>query len=182
LRCSYASTTKELPRRILLSGFKRNELICSATHSVSLRSPSSCRGAKDEDYQLDESKLQDGDHHDMGDSITGDIGTWGRFWQKQDRGSREQSISVACEDLKDKEESISLSKVHHGLTLEAQVVKLAMSWRRWRKALATGARLEDWKLADTKIMNERSRIPGSRSDESAFDAVQREVTYFRGHK
>ncbi len=183
-------TTKELPRQgFIYSGFKRNDADSVAAHSFSVASFAFLlsRELKDEDYQLDESKLlKMAILHDMGESITGDIGTWvkvlaeGKFEEVENKAFR-----LLVRNLKDKEELISLFEEYsHGLTLEAQVVKLADVLDAMAQGLSTpGARLEDWKLADTKIMNEKIKDPRLKKlMESAFQMLfNREVTYFRGH-
>ncbi|MFH0875735.1 MAG: HD family hydrolase [archaeon] len=183
-------TTKELPRQgFIYSGFKLNDADSVAAHSFNVAAFAYllARELKLTGYDIDEVKvLKMALLHDMGESITGDIGTWvkvlaeGKFQEVEDK-----AFSLLTRNLSNNNELTGLFTEYNELkTKEAQLVKLADALDAMVQGLNTpGAKLEDWKFARKKIISEKitdkvlSEILNSATDM----LFKGKVTYFRGH-
>ncbi|MBN2367796.1 HD domain-containing protein [Candidatus Woesearchaeota archaeon] len=182
--------TKELPRQgFIYSGFKRNDVNSVAAHSFNVIAFSFLLGRelKKQGIALDVEKItRIALVHDMGEAITGDIGTWvkvlakGRFEQVENKAFR-----LLVRNLTDKEDLIDLFEEYSKLeTLESQIVKLADALDAMAQGLNTpGAKLDDWKLADKRILHGKVKDASLRKIlEDAIEMLfSHEVTYFRGH-
>ncbi|MBN2422569.1 HD family hydrolase [Candidatus Woesearchaeota archaeon] len=185
--------TKELPRQgFIYSGFKRNEADSVAAHSFNVAAFSYLLARELKSQGIEgievnpEKTLKIAVLHDMGESITGDIGTWvkvlaeGKFEEVENK-----AFKLLVRNLSNKEELVNLFKEYNKLeTIEAQIVKLADALDAIAQGINTpGARLEDWKLADKKIIKNKIKNEKLRKifDESINLLFNRKVTYFRGH-
>jgi putative hydrolase of HD superfamily len=182
--------TKELPRQgFIYSGFKRNEADSVAAHSfnVVVFSFLLARELKELDIKVDVNKTTKlALLHDMGEAITGDIGTWvkvlakGKFEEVENK-----AFKLLIRNLSKKDELIDLFEEYNKLeSIESQIVKVADALDAIAQGLNTpGARLEDWKLADKKIIEGKikNKILKKILKDSVKMLFNREVTYFRGH-
>ncbi|MBU0756850.1 MAG: HD family hydrolase [Nanoarchaeota archaeon] len=182
--------TKELPRQgFFYSGFKRNDADSVAAHSFNVAAFAYllARELKENGTKIDPDKvLRMATLHDMGESITGDIGTWvkvlaeGRFQEVENK-----AFGLLVRNLSNKDELLGLFNEYEGLvSIESQVVKLADALDAIAQGLSTpGARLDDFKLADKNIVHDKIHDPKLKKilDESVKILFKKEVTYFRGH-
>ncbi len=182
--------TKELPRQgFIYSGFKRNDADSVAAHSFNVVAFAYLlsRELKNSGTNVDCDKvLKMAVLHDMGEAITGDIGTWvkvlaeGKFEEVEHKAFR-----LLTRNLSDKEELVELFEEYNQLdTLESQVVKLADALDAMAQGLNTpAARLEDWKLADKNIIHHKIKDKRLRKilEDSVNMLFERKVSYFREH-
>lgn len=182
--------TKELPRQgFFYSGFKLNDADSVAAHSFNVAAFAYLFARelkKQEIMDVDPTKvLQMATLHDMGESITGDIGTWvkvlaeGKFEEVEDKAFR-----LLMRNLSDPDELIAFyTEYSKHKTIEAQIVKFADALDAIVQGLNTpAARLEDFKLSDTisgNMLNDPDLI--KLFDLSINLLLRKEVTYFRGH-
>ncbi|MBD3203118.1 HD domain-containing protein [Candidatus Woesearchaeota archaeon] len=182
--------TKELPRQgFIYSGFKRNEADSVAAHSFNVIAFSFllARELKNSGEEIDVEKTTIlALLHDMGEAITGDIGTWvkvlakGKFEEVENK-----AFKLLVRNLSDKKELISLFSEYSDLeTKEAQIVKLADALDAIAQGLNTpGAKLDDFKLADKKIIHDKIKDKKLKKlfEDSVELMFEKKVTYFRGH-
>ena len=182
--------TKELPRQgFIYSGFKRNDADSVAAHSFSVAAFTYLlsRELKSNGFNVDVDKaLKMALIHDMGESITGDIGTWvkvlakGKFQEVEDK-----AFGLLTRNLSDKDELIEYFEEYNKLeSIESQVVKFVDLLDAVVQGLNTpSARLEDWKMTNKQLIKKKLKDPKLRKlmNEALDMLFNKDVTYFRGH-
>lgn len=182
--------TKELPRQgFLYSGFKRNEADSVAAHSFNVIAFSYllARELKSTGMKIDPDKVFNiALFHDMGEAITGDIGT---FVKDMAEGVfdkvEKKAFDTLVRNLSSKKELTGYFEEYIKLkSKEAQVVKIADALDALAQGLNTpSAKISDWKYAMENIS--KSKFKDRRLAKIFNDCVgmliNKEVTYFRGH-
>ena len=181
---------KELPRQgFLYSGFKRNEADSVAAHSFSV-----CvltyllsRELKKEGWKVDADKaLKIALMHDLGESITGDIGTYAKDLARGvfDKVERE-AFRLLMRNISNKKELIIYFEEYMSpKSIESQIVKFADSLDAFVQAYTTSnAVLEDLEK-NMKIIS-RKKIKDKRLS-ALFNISLRlisenKVTLYKGH-
>ncbi|MBN1502613.1 HD domain-containing protein [Candidatus Woesearchaeota archaeon] len=182
--------TKELPRQgFLYSGFKRNDADSVAAHSFNVVSFSYllARELKAGGMEIDPDKvLKISLLHDMGEAITGDVGTWVKVLAKGEFQKVEnKAFGLLVRNLSHKEELISLFDEYTNLiTVESQIVKLADTLDALVQGLNTpGARLDDFRKSLDKMSKQKIKDKALLElfDNAVNLLSKKQVTYFRGH-
>ncbi|MBN2368580.1 HD family hydrolase [Candidatus Woesearchaeota archaeon] len=182
--------SKELPRQgFLYSGFKRNEADSVAAHaySVTIFSYLLARQLKEEGWDIDPEKaLKIALVHDLGETITGDIGTYAKDLAR-DRFEKveNQAFRLLIRNMLGKDELIELFEAYQNLdTVEAQIVKFADALDAFVQGFNTpSADLADLikttkYIARKKIQNkELSKM----FDEAMKMITDKKVTVYKGH-
>jgi putative hydrolases of HD superfamily len=183
--------TKELPRQgFLYSGFKRNEADSVAAHSFSVVSLSYllARELRKRGMQINVERVFNiALFHDMGEAITGDIGTYvkdlagvGVFDDVE-----KKAFSLLMRNMTDTEELMGFFLEYQKLeTTEAQIVKMADALDALVQGLNTpGANMSDWESKMHSIG--KNKLKSEELSQIFLDCVEmlfnKEVTYFRGH-
>jgi putative hydrolase of HD superfamily len=182
--------SKELPRQgFLYSGFKRNEADSVAAHSfsVSLFSYFLAQELIKEGYKLNPDKtLKIGLLHDLGETITGDIGTYAKDLARNVFDKVEKhAFSLLVRNMNNKKEILSYFEEYQKLeSMEAQVVKFADALDAFVQGFNTpSANLED--LRKTVDHTVKKRIKNKELADLFRKAVnlisEKKVTVYKGH-
>lgn len=182
--------TKELPRQgFLYSGFKRNEADSVAAHSynVAVLAYFLARELKISGKDVDPNRtLKIAIFHDMGEAITGDIGTYvkdlagGVFDEVENK-----SFKLLVRNISNKNELIKyFEEYQERKSIESQIVKVADALDALAQGLGTpGAKMTDWERAMESIS--KKKIKDKELSKLFLKSVnlmiKREVTYFRDH-
>ena len=182
--------SKELPRQgFLYSGFKRNEADSVAAHaySVSVFSYLLARELKNEGWDIDPDKaLKIALVHDMGETITGDIGTYAKDLAR-DRFDKveNEAFRLLIRNMLGKDELLEYFETYQELdTPEAQIVKFADALDAFVQGFNTpSADLND--LIKTTKYIARKKIHNKELARMFDDAVkmitEKKVTVYKGH-
>lgn len=182
--------SKELPRQgFLYSGFKRNEADSVAAHSysVTLFAYLLARELKDEGFDVDpERVLKIAMVHDLGETITGDIGTYAKELARGvfDKVEVEafslltRNLNVRDEFREYFEEYIKLS------TTEAAIVKFADALDAFVQGFNTrNATLEDLTKTVGTIAKRKIKDPKLHAlfTKAVYLISEKKVTLYKGH-
>ena len=182
--------SKELPRQgFLYSGFKRNEADSVAAHSFSVTvfSYLLAKQLRTEGWKLDEDKtLKIALLHDLGETITGDIGTYAKDLAREVFEKVEgRAFSLLIRNIVDKKELLGYFKEYQELkTLEAQVVKFADALDAFVQGFNTpSANLDDLNKTVKYMVRKKIKDPRlSAIFGNAISLIQdKKVTLYKGH-
>mgnify|MGYP003735212845 CR=1 FL=1 len=170
-------------------GFLRNEADSVAAHSFSVAAFSYLfsRELKSNGIDIDSDKvLKLAMFHDMGEAITGDIGTFVKSMAKGVFDKVEtEAFNMMFRNMTDNKEYMGYLEEYQKLeSKESQTVKIADALDALAQGLSTpGANMDDLKLGMAKISKEK--IKDKELSKIFLDCVNmmvnKEVTYFRGH-
>ncbi len=182
--------SKELPRQgFLYSGFKRNEADSVAAHSFSvvIFSYLLAKELKSEKKEIDpERVLKIALVHDLGETITGDIGTYAKDLARGvfDKVEKD-AFSILVRNLDLKDEFIGYFEEYQKLeSIESQIVKFADALDAFVQGVNTpSANLED--LRKTVSYITKKKLKDKRLSVIFNKAVhlisEKKVTLYKGH-
>lgn len=182
--------SKELPRQgFLYSGFKRSEADSVAAHSfsVSVLTYLLARELKEEGWNVNpDEALKIALLHDLGESITGDIGTYAKDLASGVFDKVEvEAFGLLMRNVSNKEELIKYFDVYmKHETLEAQIVKFADSLDAFAQAFTTSnAVIEDLELSMKIIAKKKIKDPrlGALLNTAIRLISDKKVTLYKGH-
>lgn len=182
--------SKELPRQgFLYSGFKRNEADSVAAHaySVTLFSYFLARELKSSGWKIDPDKtMKIALLHDLGETITGDIGTYAKDLARGvfDKVERD-AYSLLVRNMLDKKELLAYFEEYQKLeSVEAQTVKFADALDAFVQGFNTpSANLDDLKTTVKRIARKKLK---NKKLSAVFDTAlnlisDRKVGVYKGH-
>jgi putative hydrolase of HD superfamily len=182
--------SKELPRQgFLYSGFKLNEADSVAAHSYSVslftyllaKELSSCGWDVDPDKALRMALF-----HDLGESITGDIGTYAKDLARNIFDKVEKrAFGLLVRNMVDKEELVDLFSEYQKLeSLESQVVKFADALDAFIQGFNTpSASLDDLKATVDYITKKKLKDKDLSAlfRKSLNLIIEKKVGVYKGH-
>ena len=182
--------SKELPRQgFLYSGFKRNEADSVAAHSfsVTLFGYLLAKELKISGWKIDPDKvLKIGLFHDLGETITGDIGTYAKDLARGvfDKVEKE-AFELLTRNMTNKEEFVEYFDEYLKLnSIEAQVVKFADALDAFVQGFNTpSANLEDLRKTVGNRLKKKIKdaVLAELFDRSVYLIGERKVTVYKGH-
>ncbi len=181
---------KELPRQgFLYSGFKRNEADSVAAHSFSVCvfSYLLARELKEEGWKVDPDKtLKIALMHDLGETITGDIGTYAKDLARGVFNKVEmEAFRLLVRNVTDKKKLVDyFNEYMEPKTMEAQIVKFVDSLDAFVQAFTTSnAVIEDLEQTMKTISNKKIKDPrlAALFNTSMRLISQRKATVYKGH-
>lgn len=182
--------SKELPRQgFLYSGFKRNEADSVAAHSfsVSVFSYLLARELKKERTEIDPEKtLRIALFHDLGETITGDIGTYAKELARGVFDKVElDAFTLLFRNLNYKDEILSYFEEYQKLSsIEAQIVKFADALDAFIQGFNTpSANLDDLKRTISYISKKKIKDPklSLLFNKAIWLISEKKVTLYKGH-
>jgi len=182
--------SKELPRQgFLYSGFKRSEADSVAAHSYSVTVFAYLLAIelKENGFDIDPDRaLKIALVHDLGETITGDIGTYAKDLARGVFDSVEnKAFSLLTRNLSKKDEMKILFEEYQKLdSVEAQIVKLSDLLDAFTQGANTSnAVIED--IISTVILTAKKKIKSVELRKIFLDSVRligkRKVTPYKGH-
>jgi 5'-deoxynucleotidase YfbR-like HD superfamily hydrolase len=182
--------SKELPRQgFLYSGFKRNEADSVAAHSfsVSLFSYLFAKELEKEGWKIDPEKtLKIALFHDLGETITGDIGTYAKDLARGVFEDVEKNaFGLLIRNMANKKELVTYFEEYQKLrSLESQVVKFADALDAFVQGFNTpGANKDD--LDKTVRYIVKRKIKDKRLSALMFTSLslinEKKATVYKGH-
>ncbi|MEM4397162.1 MAG: HD family hydrolase [Candidatus Woesearchaeota archaeon] len=182
--------SKELPRQgFLYSGFKRNEADSVAAHSfsVSIFSYLLAKELKKEIKEIDPEKtLKIALFHDLGETITGDIGTYAKELARGVFDKVEfDAFSLLFRNIDYKEEMLSYFEEYQKLSsVEAQIVKFADALDAFVQGFNTpSANLDDLKRTISFISKKKIKDPKLYNlfHKAVWLISEKKITLYKGH-
>ncbi|MEM2130953.1 MAG: HD family hydrolase [Candidatus Woesearchaeota archaeon] len=182
--------SKELPRQgFLYSGFKRNEADSVAAHSfsVSIFSYLLAKELKKEIKEIDPEKtLKIALFHDLGETITGDIGTYAKELARGVFDKVElEAFSLLFRNIEYKNEMLDYFEEYQKLSsIEAQIVKFADALDAFVQGFNTpSANLDDLKRTISFISKKKIKNPKLYNlfHRAVWLITEKKTTLYKGH-
>jgi putative hydrolases of HD superfamily len=182
--------SKELPRQgFLYSGFKRNEADSVAAHSFSVAvfSYLLAKELKADGFDIDPDRvLKIAMFHDLGETITGDIGTYAKDLARNVFDKVEhQAFKILVRNFKDKKELMGYFEDYQTPEiLEAQVVKFVDTLDAFVQGFNTpSADFEDLSKTVAYISKKKLRDPrlSALFNKAIYLITEKKTTVYKGH-
>lgn len=182
--------SKELPRQgFLYSGFKRNEADSVAAHSytVAVFSYLLASELKEDGWQIDPDRvLKIALFHDMGETITGDIGTYAKDLARGVFDKVEnQAFKILVRNFKNKKELQGYFEDYQTPTiLEAQIVKFVDTLDAFVQGFNTpSADFDDLTKTVAYIAKKKLKDPklSALFSKAVYLITEKKTTVYKGH-
>jgi putative hydrolase of HD superfamily len=181
---------KELPRQgFLYSGFKRNEADSVAAHSytVSIFAYMLASELKEDGWEIDKDKvLKIALMHDLGETITGDIGTYAKDLARGVFDKVEnQAFKILVRNFKNKEEFMGYFEDYQNPeSLEAQIVKFVDTLDAFVQGFNTpSADFDDLTKTVAYIAKKKLKDPklSALFNKAVYLITEKKTTVYKGH-